>query len=184
VSYCPAPSFTPLIHTSHSHLTFTPHIHTSHSHLLFTPLCLHLQVAVRGTQPRNHYSGPSVVHTSHSHLLCTPLCSHLAHRDCFLFTPCCSHLRRWPCETRSLTYCPAPSFTPPIHTSHSHHLVHTSHSHLPLCLHLQTDNTRGRRRQLRLLSVVASLLAPCSCEWFVLLSCVLLSCACACDLSG
>jgi len=26
------------------------------------------------------------------------------------------------------------------------------------------------------------LLALCSCEWFVLLSCVLLSCACACDL--
>ena len=30
-------------------------------------------------------------------------------------------------------------------------------------------------------SVVAPLLALCSCEWFVLLSCVLLSCACACD---
>jgi len=35
----------------------------------------------------------------------------------------------------------------------------------------------GRRRRLRLLSVVAPLLALCSCEWFVLLSC-----ACACDL--
>jgi len=36
----------------------------------------------------------------------------------------------------------------------------------------------GRRRRLRLLSVVVPLLALCSCEWFVLLSCVLLSCAC------
>jgi len=41
---------------------------------------------------------------------------------------------------------------------------------------------RSRRRRLGLLSVVAPLLALCSCEWFVLLSFVLLSCACACDL--
>jgi len=40
----------------------------------------------------------------------------------------------------------------------------------------------GRRGRLRLFSVVVPLLALCSCEWFVLLSRVLLSCACACDL--
>jgi len=38
--------------------------------------------------------------------------------------------------------------------------------------------------RLRLLSVVAPLLALCSCEWFVLLSRVLLSRACARDLAA
>jgi len=41
----------------------------------------------------------------------------------------------------------------------------------------RTTTAWGLRRRLRLLSVVAPLLALCSCEQFVLLSC-----ACACDL--
>jgi len=50
--------------------------------------------------------------------------------------------------------------------------------HISLPLSLST----GIIRRPRLLSVVAPLLALCSCEWFVLLSCVLLSCAYVCDL--
>ena len=51
-----------------------------------------------------------------------------------------------------------------------------------LLLTLTSHHVGVLRQRLRLVSVVAPLLALCSCEWFVLLSCVLLSCACVCDL--
>jgi len=116
--------FTPLLHTSASHLCFTPLRHTLASHLCFTPL-LHTSASHLCFTPLLHTtaSHPCVtplLHTSASHLCFTPLLHTSASHLCF--TP----LR----HTTASHHC----FTPLLHTTASHHcstpLLHTTASHL------------------------------------------------------
>jgi len=161
------------VHTSPS-----PPIHTSHSHLLFTPL-LHTSFCIppilRAT------TTTSTIKRSLRRRRWS-LCVRM-----FVWLFVCGVVRVVCCVCNLFLLLQALlitkhilfvgfslssqmcSFTPPIHTSLTPP-IHTSHSHLffaPFSVYLLFTGQRrcwGRRQRLLLLSVVAPLLALCSCE--------------------